>query len=463
MKNSIKILKLLFILNSPLIGHAQTLEAPPLWITEGEQRFLSIGPIQKFSIGAPFLTAKSISSEPSPGLLIKGLKAGRTDLWVWKSDHTVEHRTVQVKKPHKLNPNSESFEQMIGELQEVEVSTSGVNSKGESLYILRGEIHSTREASRIRAILNAHTDRIQNETLPAMPLFQKGLSYLKAWVAKSEFKNKIKIESSSILRNITLVGNLSDQKQAALVLQSAQTQYPLIQSQILALSDTKPIIHFKIYLLELRKSKMRGFGLESPTHIESLLKINSQFLKPGFDFQSTLRNLEKNGEARVLSKPEITVRSPGEAELFAGGEMPIELRTPSRMQVEWKKIGLGLKLKVLESTQSKVRVDISTEVSGLDPSLASDHIQGIQSSQLKTQVDADFNQPLFLCGLIQKNSLHSAQGFQWMRRLPVLGSLFGSKDFQKNRTELVAVLIPQISQAIKVETNADNPWQYFGD
>ena len=447
---------------------ASVIEAPPLLLTESEQRFLPIGKVEKFSLGAPLVRGRVLPNEPSPGLLIKGLKAGRTDLWVWKSDKTTEHRTVHVKKPTPQSQLAEKLEQMVGELQEVEVLTSGVNSKNESLYILKGEFQSLREASRIKSILSFHPDRIQNESQPSQNLYQKAAQEIKNWVQNSDFKNKIFVQTSSALRTIQLKGQLKDSEQNQILLQRAQSIYPFVQSTSLSTTQSKPVIHFKVYLLELRRTKFRSFGLDSPSSVESFLRVSSRAIQSSFDFQSTLQSLETRGEARVLSQPEITVRSPGEAELFAGGEMPIELRTLARIQVDWKRIGLSLKLKVIESSQDKVRVDISTEVSGLDPSLASSHIQGIRSNHLRTQIDADFDEPLFLCGLIQKHSLKSEQGWRWLKRLPVLGNLFGSDDYQKNKTELVAVLIPQHHRKIKFSEShshqwANNPWKYFGE
>jgi pilus assembly protein CpaC len=147
----------------------------------------------------------------------------------------------------------------------------------------------------------------------------------------------------------------------------------------------------------------------------------------------------------VLSKPELVVRAPGEAELFAGGELPIQTHTQYNTQVTWKNFGLSLKLKVDQMAGNKIRLDIATEISHLDPALTSDSIPGLQANRMKTQVDAVFGRPLMLSGLLQDKIREEARGLPFLRNIPVLGALFGSEEFLKDRSELVVILLPTTS------------------
>jgi hypothetical protein len=61
---------------------------------------------------------------------------------------------------------------------------------------------------------------------------------------------------------------------------------------------------------------------------------------------------------------------------------------------------------------------------------------------MKTQVDATFDQPLFLSGLLQEGVKKSVRGLPVLKDIPVLGTLFGSQDFIEDRSELVAILLP---------------------
>ena len=159
-----------------------------------------------------------------------------------------------------------------------------------------------------------------------------------------------------------------------------------------------------------------------------------------------LQALEGEGSARILSSPELVVRAPGEAELFAGGEIPIETSSAYASNVTWKNFGLSLKLNVTATTAEKVRLDIFTEVSHLDQSISSNSkIPGLQANRMKTQVDARYGVPLLLSGLLQQGTRESARGLPLLRQIPVLGLLFGSDDYLNERSELVAILLPSSS------------------
>jgi Flp pilus assembly secretin CpaC len=98
---------------------------------------------------------------------------------------------------------------------------------------------------------------------------------------------------------------------------------------------------------------------------------------------------------------------------------------------------------VTNTTSEKVRLDIQTEVSHIDQSMATkDGIPALQTNRMKTQVDARYGVPLLLSGLLQSENRENAKGLPFLRNIPVLGLLFGSEDYQNNRSELVAILLP---------------------
>jgi Flp pilus assembly secretin CpaC len=92
-----------------------------------------------------------------------------------------------------------------------------------------------------------------------------------------------------------------------------------------------------------------------------------------------------------------------------------------------------------------VRLDIFTEVSHLDPQVSQIKIPGIQANRMKTQVDAQLGTPLFLSGLLQEGIREEARGLPLLRKIPILGKLFGSEDYIQERSELVAILYPHMN------------------
>src|SRR5262249_12530893 len=148
------------------------------------------------------------------------------------------------------------------------------------------------------------------------------------------------------------------------------TLFPPAQLEIESLPDSAPTVYFRVYLLELRKDRFSSLGLSWPASQEGAFRITTSGIQDFLALDLTLQELEGDGSARLLSNPELVVRAPGEAELFAGGELPIQQKGHYYSNITWKNYGLSLQLKVTHTTGDRVRLDISTEVSHLDPTIA---------------------------------------------------------------------------------------------
>src|SRR4051812_41491650 len=66
-------------------------ERPPVILGAGEQRMLRVRGLQRYSLGGAALRAHALPKQDT--LLLKGVSPGNSDVWIWKSDGTSEHRT----------------------------------------------------------------------------------------------------------------------------------------------------------------------------------------------------------------------------------------------------------------------------------------------------------------------------------------------------------------------------------
>ncbi len=432
-------------------------ERPPVILSLGEQRMVSVPDLKRYSIGSPILRAL-----PGPGglkntLLLKAVGAGITDLLVWKTDGTSEHRSIEVRA-WKKGPVTD-LEKRLSGLAEVEVWVTGDPEKGKVVYLLSGTVASAAEATRIGALTFAFPNEVRTEVVPSDALYRDGERKLKTWIAAGKYRDELELLANAETKSIVVRGSLPDPRTRVNVSGALAKLYPLVELETDSLPDRDPTIHFKVFLLELRKNRSRALGVDLPGILPGALRVSSMGVSTALSLEAAITALENDGSARVLSRPELVVRAPGEAELFAGGEVPIESKTSYSSRVEWKSYGLSLKLKVGAATGRKVRADILTEVSHLDPKIAIDRIPGLQSNRMKTQVDATFGEPLLLSGLLQEGIKKAARGLPFLKDIPVLGLLFGSQEFLEDRSELVAVLLPSrnVPDAPRTALGIDHP------
>jgi hypothetical protein len=312
------------------------------------------------------------------------------------------------------------------------------------------------EAARIRLLREAHGEKVRDLTQISPDLMRRILGRLREVRIPGNVIPEIREEEGRIR-----VGGQFPPERAAQARRwenALRAIYPLLDWDVEQLTASGPMVFFRVYLLEVRKESMRSLGVRWPSLVQSAFVLQPQQpLSSTTSFEASLHALESQGGLKILSHPEIAVRSPGEAELFSGGEIPLRSHTRFQSTLQWKAFGLLLKLKVLETQGRRVRAEIQTEVSQLDHAIALDETPGIRANRLKTQVDATLGAPLVLCGMIQESTRKKAQGLPGLSSIPVLGSLFGSKDYQEERSELLAVLIPHTqSRPVDPETIAED-------
>lgn len=435
----------------------EALERPPVILSQGEQRFIRVPGLKRYSLGSALLRVLPAPMEGRDSLLLKAVGVGITDLIVWKADGSSEHRSVEVRS-WKKGPITD-IEKRISALNQVEVWITGEPEKGKATYLIQGVVGSEREAVRIGGLLEAYPSLVKSRITLTDSLFRKGERELSAWIEKGKWKDELELVADAESKLLVVRGGLPDPRTRTEVEKTLSRIFPLVTLETDSLPDRDPTIHFKVFLLELRKNKSRALGVDFAGIFPNALKVSSLGVHTALSIEAAINALENDGSARVLSRPELVVRAPGEAELFAGGEVPIETKTSHSSRVEWKSYGLSLKLKVQAASGKKVRADIQTEVSHLDPKIAIDKIPGLQSNRMKTQVDAVFGQPLLLSGLLQEGIKKTVRGLPFFKDIPVLGLLFGSQDYLEDRSELVAILLPSrsVPEAPQISAEIDRP------
>lgn len=419
---------------------AITVERPPLILARGEQRLLNLPGLERYSLGGQVVRVLPLpkvfgphSTHSKNSILLKGYVEGTGDLWIWKKDSPPEHRIVRVEKtpPGFM---SGPLEKALGKLNETEIIFTGKGT------VLRGKIHTLKEGSYLAALVHQFPGEIQDETELSPLLLEKGKSEIENWLKTSGYSSKLRLEMAG--DRLWVRGNLDRPTELPQVQRQLKSRFPFILTEIEVLPDHAPTIYFRVFLLELRRSQFHNLGLSWPAGVPGAFQVTSAGIQSLLQIDLTLQALAGQGNAKILSNPELVVRAPGEAELFAGGEIPIRTLNRYSSNVAWKSYGLTLKLKVTHTTGDRARLDIFTEVSHLDTHIALDQIPGIQSNRMKTQVDARFGVPLLLSGLLQEDIREEVKGLPILRQIPVLGLLFGSDDFLNERSELVAILYP---------------------
>jgi pilus assembly protein CpaC len=169
--------------------------------------------------------------------------------------------------------------------------------------------------------------------------------------------------------------------------------------------------------------------------------------------QTVLRALESNGVLHTLAEPNLTAISGETANFLAGGEFPIPVAQQlGTISVEFKKFGIGLAFTPVVMSEGRISLKVSTEVSELSNQgaviLSNISIPALKVRRAETVVELPSGGSLVMAGLLSDQSKQALSGYPGLKNLPVLGTLFRSRDFLKNETELVVLVTPYVVKPV---------------
>ena len=171
----------------------------------------------------------------------------------------------------------------------------------------------------------------------------------------------------------------------------------------------------------------------------------------GDNIDSIIQAMERDGLMRTLAEPTLTAISGESAKFLAGGEFPfvVGVNDNGVAQVEFKEFGVGLGFSPVVLSQGRISLKINTEVSEIDAaSSISDDLKGLKKRSAETTVELPSGGSMIMAGLISEDTRQDINGIPGAKDLPVLGSLFRSRDFQQNQTELTVMVTPFIVKPV---------------
>lgn len=160
---------------------------------------------------------------------------------------------------------------------------------------------------------------------------------------------------------------------------------------------------------------------------------------------SVINLAAQNGDAYILASPQLSTRSGGSADFLAGGEVPIPITSAlGQVSVQYKEYGIKLTIKPEADRHGQILASIDTEVSQIDPSVTVNSFPGFLTRRASASVNVMSNQTIVLSGLMQANGSENVSEVPWLGKVPILGRLFSSEDYQAARSELVIFVTPTV-------------------
>lgn len=281
--------------------------------------------------------------------------------------------------------------------------------------------------------------------------------------------------------SVVLSGSVSDPKEVAqveAVVQAAGFKtVNMLQSPVRSASQ----VQLQVRVAEVSRNKMRDLGTSyayqgssgvggyvnaggGPSSLSSVsngvlqgaLGSALNLFVMGGNTMSMIRALQNQGALRALAEPNLIAMDGQQASFLAGGEFPVPIvqggSEKSTVTIVFKEYGVRLNFKPTIIDEDHIRLELEPEVSTIDYSNGVKFdgflIPALRTRRAKTGVELRDGQSFALAGLMDNNETRSLSKVPVVGDIPVLGSLFKSKSFQKQETELMFIVTAQMVKPI---------------
>ncbi len=223
-----------------------------------------------------------------------------------------------------------------------------------------------------------------------------------------------------------------------------------------------------------RGNAVVNFSTNNPfsASLEALSSTQIGVNIPGFggsptNPNTTIQAMERAGVLRTLAEPTLSAISGESATFLVGGEFPIpagvscnttSIPTTCQTSIDFKKFGVSLNFTPVVLGEGRISLKVLTEVSDLSSQNAmvlsqpnggpNITIPSIRVRRAETTVEIPSGGSLAMAGMLEEQTVQQINGLPELMEIPILGTLFRSRDYVNHQTELMILVTPYTVHAV---------------
>ncbi|BBO86505.1 general secretion pathway protein [Desulfosarcina ovata subsp. sediminis] len=370
-------------------------------------------PITRISIADPEIADYHLIT-PTQILLITKKKAGTTNLIVWYDDETIDVFEVRVFVAGDLI-------QSIQDALHTIVPQADIHMRqGPNGLMLFGEVDGQESLDTVLKLVSGYVQAYTN-LITVRGSQQVQLSVRIAEVSRSGLKQMG-------------LGFLTNRDWSVGVFNSGSVET----------SSTNVLTNGEA-------TRYLGSALEISSPFSSAFQLAVHSLND--DFMGILSVLKQQNLARLLASPTLVTMSGQEASFLVGGEFPVPMESnDGQTSIDYKTFGIMLRFTPMVVAPETITVRVEPEISTVDYSLSVTSggvsVPGLKTRRGSTTLQLKDGQTFVMAGLLQEDSSTVTNKIPFLGDIPYLGSLFTSKEFEKNESELMIIVTPRLVRAL---------------
>ncbi len=207
---------------------------------------------------------------------------------------------------------------------------------------------------------------------------------------------------------------------------------------------------------QFRPPALNSIGGGSATPFTLTDALNIFAFRPDLNIGVFIKALQGQGLLQILAEPNLVTVNGKEASFLVGGEFPVPVLqgggNAGAVTVQFREFGIRLTFNPVLTENNTIKMYVRPEVSTIDLANAVNFngflIPALATRRVETNVELSEGQSFVIGGLLDQRLTETMSKIPGLASIPILGNLFKSKDVTKNRTELIVMVTPEITQPL---------------
>jgi pilus assembly protein CpaC len=169
-----------------------------------------------------------------------------------------------------------------------------------------------------------------------------------------------------------------------------------------------------------------------------------------------VKALESENILQILAEPNLVTTNGKEAFFLVGGEFPIPTLqgggNAGAVTIQFREFGVRLRFTPVVTANNTIKLHLAQEVSTIDTAngvtFNGFSIPALSTRRTETDVELGAGQSFVVSGLLDNRETDAFSKMPIIGDIPILGNLFKSKLEKKNRTDLVVIVTPEVTQPL---------------
>jgi pilus assembly protein CpaC len=185
--------------------------------------------------------------------------------------------------------------------------------------------------------------------------------------------------------------------------------------------------------------------------------LNVFLFRRDLNLATTIQALEGKNLLQVLAEPNVLAINGHTASFLAGGEFPYPTLQGGgagvgQVTIAFREFGVRINFTPTITPRGTIRLAVTPEVSSLDFAnglvFQGFTIPGLATRRVQTEIELEDGQSFAIGGLLDNRDTETYAKIPGLGDIPFFGKLFHSRTINKNNTELLVLVTPEIVRPI---------------